>query len=99
MLRNNLMNITKALRKHSPEAKMDLILCYIQHKWLDDTEEDPVESQLVKLAWEKIEKNPREFERFISMLRNIKGMKSIVKKLTGELSYNYTSVKTFSLKC
>ena len=94
-VRNNLINITKAL-KSTPGARENLILHYIQHKWLDTTEE-PEEGKLVKLALVRIEQTPSQFDLFIDMLRDIEGMDLIVTALSGgECKYSYCSRISFN---
>ena len=82
----NLVSITKAL-KSTPGARENLILHYVQHKWLDTTE-NPVEGELVKLALERIKRDPSQFDLFINMLGDIEGMDLMVKALReGQLSF------------
>ena len=76
----------KAL-KSTPGARENLILHYIQHKWLGTTE-DPPEDKLVKLAAVRITQDPSQFDLFIDMLRDTEGMDLIVTTLTaGEYIY------------
>ena len=85
-VRSNLLQITKAL-KSTPGARENLILHYIQHKWLDTTE-NPAEGELVRLALVRIKQDPSQFDLFIDMLRDTEGMDLIVTTLTGrELRY------------
>ena len=81
---NNLLKITRTL-KSTPGARENLILHYIQHKWLGTTE-SPVEGELVRLTLLRIEQDPSQFDLFIDILRDTEGMDLIVTTLTaGEL--------------
>ena len=75
----NLVSITKAL-KSTPGARENLILHYVQQKWLD-TAENPVEGELVKVALVRIKQDPSQFDLFIDMLGDIEGMDLMVKTL------------------
>ena len=97
-VRSNLINITKAL-KSTPGARENLILHYIQHKWLAITEK-PEEGELVRLALVRIKQNPSQFDIFIAMLRDIEGMDLIVTALSGgEWKYSYCSRISFHAYC
>ena len=83
-VRSNLTKITKALQS-TPGARENLILHYKQYEWLDLTE-NPAEGELVTLALVRIKQDPSQFDKFIDMLRDTKGMDVIVTTLTeGEL--------------
>lgn len=76
-----MITITRAL-KLTDGAKDELILHYITNKWLD-AEANPSESELTKLALQKIKQDPSHYNLFIAMLRDTEGMDIIVVKITG----------------
>ena len=90
---SRLSEITDTLKLNSG-ARDKLISLYQKHKWLSIAEK-PVEDNLVKLALNRIKQDPSQFDKLISMLREIEGMDLIVKILTGgefsSLVYVFTS--------
>ena len=56
---------------------------YIQMGWLENTEQ-PTEVELVRQALQRIKINPNQYEIFLTMLRNIKGLDLIVSTITGQ---------------
>ena len=51
--------------------------------WLENTEQ-PTEDELVRQALQRIKINPNQYEIFLTMLRNIKGLDLIVSTITGQ---------------
>ena len=78
---NKLDDINETLRSNS-DTKDKLTRLYQQKEWLHIAA-TPVESELVKLALDRIKQDPDQFDLFIDMLRNTEGMDLIVKTLTG----------------
>ena len=67
--------------KTTPGAKLLLTLEYQQKQWIDTTVH-PTEDQLVTLALSRIQQDPKQYDVFINMLRNIAGMGLTVDRIT-----------------
>ena len=68
-------------------AREALTQHYVQEGWLDYTQ-TPTEYELVTQALQRIKIDPREYDKFLSMLRVIKGLDLIVKILSKGESEN-----------
>ena len=82
----NIGNITHHLQGNE-DAKKDLRLEYIKHKWLAKHAR-PEASALVEMALGRIELDVNEYEVFIEILKDIAGMGLIVGKLTGRTIFH-----------
>ena len=78
-VRSNLSDIVRALQL-TPSAKQTLCLKFKEREWLD-LPADPTEERLVTQALGRIELDVNQFEVFIKMLDDIKGMDQIVLNL------------------
>ena len=78
-VRSNLSDIVRALQL-IPSAKQNLCLKFKEREWLD-LPADPTEEQLVYQALGRIELDVNQFEVFVKMLDDIKGMDPIVQNL------------------
>ena len=62
-------------------AREALTRYYVQQGWLDHTQ-NPSEDELVRQALQRIQIDPSQYYKFLTMLRSIKGLDIIVKKFT-----------------
>ena len=62
-------------------AREALTQHYVQEGWLDHTQ-TPTEYELVKQALQRIKIDPKEYDKFLSMLHVITGLDLIVKNLS-----------------
>ena len=76
---NNLNKIVDTL-KSSPSAKETLTLRYKEKKWMD-VREQLDEQALITIALQRIEMDCRQFDTFVSMLKDITGMDLVVKAI------------------
>ena len=76
----NNYDIITALRS-IPDAKDKLTGKYKQGQWIDITG-TPTEDQMVNLALQRIKQDPKQYDIFIDMLRDIPGMDITVKRIT-----------------
>ena len=84
----NLVAITRALKlTHGAQEK--LTLHYKQNEWIDITE-NLMEDELVTLA---LKQDPNQYDRFVSMLRDIEGMDLIVNTITSGESFSTLSLQ------
>ena len=72
----------------SKEAKITLTRQYKSKGWLDPVA-SPSEDELVSQVMVRIKDDPKQYNVFISMLKEIAGADDIVKKLTGNVTYRY----------
>ena len=72
-------------------AREALTQHYVQEGWLDPTQ-TPNEYELVKQALQRIKIDPRQYDKFLSMLRVIKGLDLIVKILSKGESENISKL-------
>ena len=79
---SHLVDITHVLETTKGACKY-LTQHYIQMGWLENTEQ-PTEVELVRQALQRIKINPNQYEIFLTMLRNIKGLDLIVSTITGQ---------------
>ena len=85
-VRSRLVDITNLLSMTNG-AREGLTQHYVQEGWLDPTQ-TPTEYELVKLALQRIKIDPRQYDKFLSMLRVITGLDLIVKILSKGESEN-----------
>ena len=69
--------------KVNKDAKEVLTWQYISKGWLDPVA-TPSEGELVSQVMVRIKDDPKQYDVFISMLKEIAGTNLIVKKLTGK---------------
>ena len=67
--------------KLTPGATDKLTGKYKQKGWMDITEH-PTEDKLVTLALQRIKKDPKQYDLFIKLLRDIPGMDLTVNSIT-----------------
>ena len=79
-VRCNMDDITSAL-KSTPGATDKLTGKYKQEGWMD-INEHPTEDKLVTLALQRIKQDPKQYDLFIDMLRDIPGMDLTVNSIT-----------------
>ena len=82
-VQRNFVTIAQHL-KENKDAKKVLTWQYISKGWLDPVT-TPSEDELVSLVMVRIKDDPKQYDVFISMLKEIAGTEEIVKKLTGKL--------------
>ena len=75
------MNDIITTLKSNPGTTDMLTGMYKQKGWMNITEH-PTEGQLVTLALDRIKKDPKQYDLFIDMLRDIPGMDLIVIGIT-----------------
>ena len=76
----NMSDIITAL-KLTPGATDKLTEKYKQEGWMAIAE-NPTENQLVTLALQRIKQDPKQYDMFIDMLRDIRGMDLTVQIIT-----------------
>ena len=80
LVKSHLVDITKLLNA-TEGAREVLTQHYVQIGWLDHTQ-NPSEDKLVRQALQRMEIDPSQYDKFLTMLRSIKGLDIIVNKLT-----------------
>ena len=80
LVKSHLVVITKLLNA-TKGAREALTQHYVQEGWLDQTQ-NPSEDELVRQALQRMEIDPSQYDKFLTMLRSIKGLDIVVKILT-----------------
>ena len=81
-VRRNYESLTQYLDVNV-EAKKSLTRKYISEGWLDPVA-TPSEDKLVSQVMVRIKQDPKQYDVFIEMLKEIAGTNLIVQKLTGK---------------
>ena len=89
-VRKNYESLTQFLEVNE-EAKKSLTRKYKSEGWLDPVA-TPSEDKLVSQVLVRIKDDSKQYDVFISMLKEIVGTEEIVKKLTGKLTLRYRYV-------
>ena len=84
-VRRNYVPLTQYLEANK-EAKISLTRQYKSEDWLDPVA-TPSEDELVSQVMVRIKDDPKQYDVFISMLKEIAGTSLIVQKLTGKSMY------------
>ena len=80
LVKSHLVVITKLLNA-TKGAREALTQHYVQEGWLDQIQ-NPSEDELVRQALQRMEIDPSQYDKFLTMLRSIKGLDIVVKSLT-----------------
>lgn len=79
VLKNRQMIIDHLQENH---AKDQITMKYIEHQWIDITA-SLSGSDIITFALNRISADPRQYDAFMDMLRDIVGMEMVVKEIEG----------------